>query len=63
MEQALELALKGMEVILLGDLNSQLCEPREAREEDLVTALVDIRLVYFTAHFIPRRRYIGAGCW
>ena len=28
-----------------------------------MTALANIGLVNLTAHFIPRRRYIGAGRW
>ena len=56
-EQALEAVPKVMELILLGDLNPQLHEPRDAREEDLAIALADIGMVDMTYHFIPRRRY------
>ena len=54
-EQSLEAYPKVMELILLGDLNTSLRELRDAREEDLATALVDIGLVNMIAHFMPRR--------
>ena len=55
MEQALAVAPKRMGVVLIGDLNAWLQEPRDAREEDLVTALADCSLVDMTSHFTPRR--------
>ena len=54
-EQSLGAYPKVMELILLGDLNTSLRELRDAREEDLATALVDIGLVNMIAHFMPRR--------
>ena len=62
-EQALEASPIGMEVILLGDLNSPLPELRGAREEDLAMALVDSGTVNMTDHFTPRRRYTVAVNW
>ena len=62
-EPAFEVASKGMEVILLGGLNVMLRKPRDAREDELVTALSDSGLVDVTDHFMTRRRYIGAGSW
>ena len=53
-KQALEEAPKGMEVILLGDLSVRLREPRDAKEDDLATALADSGLGDMTAHFMPR---------
>ena len=54
---------KGTEVIMLGDLNERLQEPRETREKDLETVLEDSGLVNMNYHFMPRRRYRGAGSW
>ena len=63
MEQALQAAPKGLELILMGDLNAQLGNPRDEHEEDLVTALAEQGLVNMTYHLIPRRQYWGAvGC-
>ena len=58
-EQALELAPKLMEVILLGDLNIRLREPRDNREDELPPTLAGNGLGDVTAHFTPRRWYIG----
>ena len=60
-DQALEVTPKGMEVILLGDLNARMREPRDDREDELAPALVGIGLGDVTAHFTPRRRYQGTG--
>ena len=62
-EQDLEAVPKGMDVILLGDLNIRLREPQDAMEKELVTELANIGLVDMTDHFMPRRRYRGAGSW
>ena len=62
-KQVLEMVPKGMEVILLGDLNIRLREPREDREDELATALAGIGLMDVAAHFTPRRRYRGTGNW
>ena len=40
-EQTLKAAPKGLEIILIGNLNVRLRYPREKREEDLATALAD----------------------
>ena len=62
-EQALEVAPKGFEVILLGDLNVRLQETCDAREVELVTVVAYCRMVDMTANFMPRMRYIGEGLW
>ena len=62
-EKATKSALKGVEVILLGDLNLRLREPRNEREEDLATALANPGLVNRTDHLPPRRQYRGEECW
>ena len=63
MDQALRAAPKGVEMILMGDLNVRLGDPCDECEEDLVTALVERGLVNMTYHFMPQRRYRGAGRW
>ena len=45
------------------DLNMWLQEPRDAQEEEFTTVLAACGLEYMTAHFMPRRRYIGDGLW
>ena len=62
-KQALQAAPKGLELILMGDLNAWLEKPREKREEDLVTALADQGLVNTTDHFLPWQLYRGVGEW
>ena len=62
-KQVLEEAPKGMEVILLGDPIVRLREPRDAREEELATALADSGMGNVTAYFMPRQRYRGMGDW
>ena len=62
-EQALEAALKVIEVILLGDLNVRLRKPQDNREEELATALEGSGLTGVTAHFTPRQRYLGTENW
>ena len=62
-KQVLEEAPKGMEVILLGDLNVRLREKRDAREDELATALEDSGMGDVTAYFMPRWRYRGMGDW
>ena len=44
-------------MILMGDLNARLGDPRDEREEDPVMALVDRGLINMTDHFMPLRRY------
>ena len=63
MDQALEASPKGVEVILLWDLNAWLWEPCYAQEEDLATELLECRLVDTTSHFMQRRWYRGGRCW
>ena len=48
---------KVVEVILMGNLNIRLQEPCDAREEELVTVVVECGLEDMTAHFMPRRSY------
>ena len=55
-EQALEVAPKGMEVILLGYLKVRIREPRNERKDNLVLALAGSGLEDVTFHFTPRRR-------
>ena len=62
-EQVLELAPKVMEVILLGDINVRLREPRNYREDDLVTALARSVLTGVKANFTPIQRYRGNDNW
>ena len=54
-EQALRAAHTGLELILMGDLNARLGNPRDKREEDLAMALADRGLVNMTDHFLPRQ--------
>ena len=62
-EQALQAAPTGLELILMGDLNVRLGDPCEKQEEDLATALADQGLVNMTGNLLPRRQYWGAGGW
>ena len=62
-EQTLEASPKGMQAIMLQDVNASLKEPQDSREEDLATALTDSGLVNMKYHFMRRRRYRGAGSW
>ena len=50
-------------MILMGDLNVHLGDPRDKREEDLATALVDRGMVNITDRFMPQRQYRGSGSW
>ena len=49
-EQALGRAAKGVEIILLGDLNV-------TQEEEIATVVADYGLEDMMDHFMPRRRY------
>ena len=62
-EQALQAVPKGLELILMGSLNARLGDPRDEREEDLVTALADRVLVNMTDYFLSRIQYWGSGGW
>ena len=62
-EQALGNAVKGIDVILLVDLNVRLREPCNTWEEELATVVTECGLEYMTSHFMPRKRYIGDGRW
>ena len=53
-EQAFIVAPKGLEIILMGDLNVRLGDPRDKYEEDLATAMVDRGLFNMIYHFMPR---------
>ena len=48
-------------MILMGDLNAHLRDPRDKREEYLAMALVDRGVVNMIDQFMPQRRYRGAG--
>ena len=61
-KQMLEVATKGIEIILLGDLNIRLRKLRDDREDELASALAGRGLGDMTSHFTPRRRYQGTGC-
>ena len=63
MDQALREANKGLDMILMGDLNKSLGKPCTKCKEDLETLLSDRDLVKMTDHFLPRRRYRGASSW
>ena len=52
-EQALAVAPKGAEIILMGDLNVSLQESRDERKDELTTALADHDLENTTFHFTP----------
>ena len=54
---------KGVETILMGDLNTRLVEPREKHEEELETELADHGLEDVTRYFAPRQQYRGRGKW
>ena len=58
-DQAMVAKPKVIETILLGDLNACLEEPRDEREEDLTTPLVDHGLEDVRRNFNPHRRYRG----
>ena len=62
-KQALDEAPKGMDIILLGDLNIRLRELRDSREYELATVLADSRMGDMTAHFMSRWRYRGTESW
>ena len=62
-KQVLRAALTGLELIMMGELNARLGNPRDKPEEDLATALSDRGLVNMTDHFLTRRQYRGAGGW
>ena len=53
-EQVLILASKVLEMILTGDMNTRLGEPRDKLEEDLAMALVDRGVVNMIYQFMPQ---------
>ena len=59
-EQALQAAPKGLQMILMGYLNTRLFDPHYKREEDLEIALGDLGLVKMKDYFLPRQQYHGA---
>ena len=56
-DQALEVALKGMEVILLVYLNIKLREPRDNKEGEFKMSFAGSGLTDVISHFIPRGWY------
>ena len=62
MDKALGQASKRVEVILLGDLNVRLQEPRDVQEEELAKVAADCVLEDMTDNFTTRMRYRGDGC-
>ena len=63
MEQAQKAAPKGLEIILMGDLNVQPRDPRDNNEEDLETALADRDMFSMTDHVVPQWWYRGEEIW
>ena len=62
-EQALCAAPAGLELILMGDLNTRLYKLRDECEEYLATTLADQGMVNMTDHFLTRQQYQGIGGW
>ena len=62
-EKAQVADLKGVETILMGELNARLGEPRDEREEDLDMALADHGLEDINRNFTPRQGYRGLILW
>ena len=63
MEQDISRGLVGVEMLLVGDLNARLEQPRNQQEEDMATTIEKYRIVDQSLHFIQRQRYIGKGGW
>ena len=55
--QALEYGPKGMRMLLVGDLNACLANPRDQREEKPVTVLAGYGLTDQAQHFLLIRKY------
>ena len=53
--------MKGVEVILLGDINVRLQEPCGVKEEELAMVVGACDLQDTTANFMPISRYRGYG--
>ena len=47
-----------VDIILLGELNVRLREPRDAQEEEIVMVVADCILEEMIDHFMPRQKYI-----
>ena len=62
-DQSLRAASNGLDKILTGDLNGQLGDSRDGREEDLETTMVDRGLFNMPDHFMPQRWYRGASTY
>ena len=62
-KQALEVAPKGMEVIMLGDTNIRMRELWEDREDKITSEMAGSGLGNMKDHFMPRWRYRGTGSW
>ena len=63
MEHALGNTPKRLDVILLGELNVRLQEPRDARKVELAMVVAECGLEDTKAHFMKRSRYRGDGNW
>ena len=57
-EQALKTVPKGLEIILMGDLNVRLRDPRDKLE-----SLADRGMVIMIDQFMPQRQSMGSGIW
>ena len=55
-EQVLQAAPKGLEIILMGYMNARLGHPCDEHEKHSATELADRGLVNTTYHFQPRRQ-------
>ena len=53
-EQVLQAAPNGLDIILMGYLNARLGNPRDKHEADLATTLAYLSLVNMEYHFLPR---------
>ena len=62
-DQALRAVPKGLDVILMGDLNVQIRDPHDNHEEDLETALSNRGMFSMKDHAMPQRRYRGSEIW
>ena len=62
-KQALRVASKGLDMIMMGDLNERLGDPCGELKEDLATEVVDRGRVNTTDHFMPQQRYrVSESC-
>ena len=54
---------KGVEIILMDDLNVRLPEPRDTQEEELSTVVAYCGLEDIIDHFMSRRKYRVDRSW